>query len=92
MLFYIVKQLLFVICYILWFMGLGLIFWPLPMFLLSDKRSNAYIEFLFGLDLTKDPSAGSGLPLIWAFFSLPFGLVFLFVGFAIFCLVKKYLI
>lgn len=82
------KNLLLLTCYIYWFVGFCFILWPVPMFIIPMK---SYLNFLFNLDLNKDPSAGSGLPLIWAFVSLPMGLILIFLGFAGFYLIKKFL-
>lgn len=88
MFFEFLKNLLLLTCYIYWFVGISLILWPVPMFIVPMK---SYLNFLFSIDLNKDPSAGSGLPFIWAFVSLPIGLILIVFGISVFYLIKKFI-
>ena len=89
MFFEIAKNLLLISCYIYWFVGLSFVLWPLPIFLFPINANN-YLSFLFNLDFNKDPSSGSGLPLLWGFVTLPLGLFLIAVGFLKYYLIKKY--
>ena len=88
MLFTFIKNLLFFNCYLFWFASFCLIFWPVPIFLLPNP--NRYINFIFNLDLTKDPSGAGALPFFWAFFTLPLGLVIAILTIVIYIVIKKY--
>lgn len=54
--------------------GLVLVGWPLPAFIFDD--GNAYFDWLFQNE-TDDPSRFAALPFVWAFLSLPVGLLML---------------
>lgn len=89
MLFDIIRNLLFLVCYILWVVGGFSILWPLPFFVLPSKYSNVYLELLFGIDMLKDPSGGSALPFFWMFITLPLGFTLIVVALALYFFVVK---
>lgn len=89
MLFDFVRSLLILTCYVFWLVSFCLIFWPVPIFILSNP--NNYINFIFNIDITKDHGAGGVLPFLWGFFTLPLGLGLLTFSFTGYFLIKKYI-
>jgi hypothetical protein len=57
---------------------LFLVFWPAPIFILSKDNAERYLEILFQMQNSDDPSRFAALPFVWAFLSLP--LAFLSLG------------
>lgn len=90
MFFEFLKNLLLINCYIFWFVGLCFILWPAPLFIFPINANN-YLSFLFNLDFNKDPSSGSGLPLLWGFITLPLGLGLIAFGLFGYILLKKFI-
>ena len=57
---------------------LFLIFWPAPIFILPQNKAELYLDILFQIQNSNDPSRFAAIPFVWAFLSLP--LAFLILG------------
>lgn len=68
------------------------VFWPGPLFLLSDKMAEKYMDFLFGMSGSHDPSRFAALPFVYMFVSLPFGVAFGSISEVIWYFVRKHLL
>lgn len=62
------------ISWLIFLVGFYGILWPLPAFLVSEKYAKDYLYFIWRLP-PDDPSAGSGLPFLWMFITVPIGLL-----------------
>ena len=61
--------------------GLFLILWPFPYFLLlPESWRDPIIKWFYNLP-KDDPSAGAALPFLWLFWHVPWGILYVIIGF-----------
>lgn len=65
-----------------------LIFWPVPCFILSKEYVARYLDILFQNQNLDDPSRFAALPFVWAFLSLPIGILLFVLGFSVWYLIE----
>lgn len=75
------------ISWVVFFIGIYGILWPLPLFLLSQKNAEMYLNLIWQLP-QNDKSAGAALPFFWMFFTAPIGILFIACAFGIDLIVK----
>jgi hypothetical protein len=59
---------------------LFLVFWPIPIFILSKDNAERYLDILFQTQNSNDLSRFAALPFVWAFLSLPLAFISLGLG------------
>ncbi|NBU33547.1 hypothetical protein EBS40_02870 [bacterium] len=70
---------------------LFLVVWPIPIFILPKDNVERYLEILFQMQNTSDPSRFAAIPFVWAFLSLPLAFLSLGLGLSLWYAIEVFI-